>query len=210
MLRDAPVIPLIQASDTAVAIETATALAAGGLNVQELVLRTPNALECLAGIARSRPDIVVGAGTVLDADLAERSIAAGARFLVSPGLDEGVVEAGNAHGVPVLPGVATASEAQRAVNLGLTTVKFFPATLAGGVPMLKALASVFGNLRFVPTGGVSAANLADFLALPAVLACGGSWLTPAAEIDGGNFDAITGLAREALALAARTRSGGNG
>ena len=193
--------PLVQSDDTQEAIRTAEALRDGGLTIVEVVLRTDAALECLAAIAKDVTGVHAGAGTVLTAAQAEAALSAGAQFLVSPGLDEGVVSVAKTAGVPIYPGTYTPSEVQRAVNLGLEVVKFFPASIAGGVPALKALSSVFRQMRFMPTGGVSAANLADFLALPAVIACGGSWLTPAADVRAGNYERITELAREALAIA---------
>ena len=198
----APIVPLIQANDPVVAVATAEALMESGLSVLEVVLRTPTAMTCMQKVAKSLPQAIVGAGTVLCADQAREVIDAGAAFVVSPGLDEAVAQSA---GVPVFPGIATATELQRAHNLGLDAVKFFPASLSGGTAMLQALSSVFKGVRFIPTGGVSAANLADYLALPSVLACGGSWLTPASEISTGNFDAVTRLVREALAVVKRVR-----
>ncbi len=148
---------------------------------------------------------MVGAGTVLTLEQAEETVRRGAKFIVSPGLDEAVVKFCQSKSLEVFPGTVTASEVQRAWNLGLRTVKFFPAGLSGGVPMLKALGSVFRGMKFMPTGGVSASNLKDFLGVPAVLACGGSWLTPEKEIAAGNYDAVTALAKEALALAGEVR-----
>ncbi len=204
-LRQAPVVPLVQADDPKIAVETSRALVAGGLTVIEVVLRTPAAIQCLKAIAREVPEAIVGAGTVLDEEQVEAVLLAGAKFIVSPGLYAPVVRVAQSAELPVFPGVATASEVQNAWNMGLRTVKFFPASLAGGIPMLKALGSVFGGLSFMPTGGVSAENLADFLALPSVLACGGSWLTPKAAITEGNFSAITQLASEAVAIAKKVR-----
>jgi 2-dehydro-3-deoxyphosphogluconate aldolase/(4S)-4-hydroxy-2-oxoglutarate aldolase len=152
------------------------------------------------------PDVIAGAGTVLSAAQAEAALANGAKFIVSPGLDDGVVAVAKAHDVPIYPGIMTPGELQRAFNLGLNTVKFFPASIAGGVPALKAFSSVFRTMQFMPTGGVSPGNLADFLAIPAVLACGGSWLTPKDAIDAGNYDEITKLAAAALAIAVKARS----
>lgn len=200
-LRAAPVVPLVQADDPAVAVQISRALAAGGLTVAEVVLRTDRALECLQAVAEEVPEMVAGAGTVLTADQANAAVDAGAKFIVSPGLDEGVVATAKERGVPIYPGIVTPGELQHAHNLGLDVVKFFPASLAGGVPMLKALSSVFRHMRFMPTGGVSPGNLAEYLAVPAVLACGGSWLTPAAAIAVGDYEQITKLAREALAIA---------
>ncbi len=205
ILADTPVVPLVQAADPAVAVKTTVALAAGGLRVVEVVLRTDEALECLRAIANRVPDVIAGAGTVLSAAQAESALASGATFIVSPGLDEGVVESARQHGAPVYPGIVTPGEAQRAFNLGLGVVKFFPASVAGGVPALKALASVFRSLRFMPTGGVSPRNLSDFLSVPAVLACGGSWLTPEDAIRAGDYDKVTALAREAVNIAKQAR-----
>ena len=200
-LQAAPVVPLVQADDPAVAVQISRALAAGGLTVAEVVLRTDRALECLQAVADEVPEMIAGAGTVLTADQANAAVDAGAKFIVSPGLDDGVVATAKERGVPVYPGIVTPGELQHAHNLGLDVVKFFPASLAGGVPMLKALSSVFRHMRFMPTGGVSPGNLAEYLAVPAVLACGGSWLTPAAAIAAGDYEQITKLAREALAIA---------
>ncbi|MDH5454696.1 MAG: bifunctional 4-hydroxy-2-oxoglutarate aldolase/2-dehydro-3-deoxy-phosphogluconate aldolase [Gammaproteobacteria bacterium] len=204
-LACAPVVPLIQADDPSVAIATARALAKGGLTVLEVVLRTPAALECLQALCALDDDIVVGAGTVLNAKKTHDCIERGAAFIVSPGLDEGSVHAAQSQDVPIYPGVMTPSEVMRAISLGLDVVKFFPASIAGGVPALKALGSVFGELKFMPTGGVSAANLHEFLAVPSVLACGGSWLTPKAAIADGDYEQVTTLASEAIKIATQTR-----
>jgi 2-dehydro-3-deoxyphosphogluconate aldolase/(4S)-4-hydroxy-2-oxoglutarate aldolase len=204
-LTNAPVVPLVQSEHPDEALHITNALSAGGLGVIEVVLRTEAAVECLRHVAANASDAVVGAGTVLTAEQAEAVVAAGAQFIVSPGLDDGVVAVAKAHGLPVYPGCATPSEVQHAWNLGLRAVKFFPASLVGGVPMLKALGSVFRGMRFMPTGGVSAKNLGEFLAVPAVLACGGSWLTPAEDIKAGNFAAVTALAQEALTIAKQAR-----
>lgn len=204
-LDAAPIVPLIEADDPAVAVATAKALQAGGLHVIEVVLRTDAAIECMQAIIEQTEGAIVGAGTVLTIAQAETVIKRGAQFVVSPGLVDGVVQYCMDHETPVFPGTMTAGEVQRAYALGLRTVKFFPAKLAGGVPMLKAMGSVFRDMRFMPTGGVSAENLATFLALPAVIACGGSWLTPKAAIEAGDYDAVTRLAREAVAIASASR-----
>lgn len=206
LLTNCPVVPLVQADDPAVAVKTSQALAAGGLKVVEVVFRTDRALECLQAVANEIPDVVAGAGTVLSAEQANAALDNGAKFIVSPGLDDGVVALASERGVPIYPGIVTPSELQHAFNLGLDTVKFFPASIAGGVPALKALSSVFRTMRFMPTGGVSAGNLSDFLAIPAVIACGGSWLTPADAIAAGDYDAITALAAEAVDIARSARS----
>ncbi len=200
-----PVVPLVQADDPQVAVKTSRALAAGGLKIAEVVFRTDSALECLQAVANDVPETIAGAGTVLSAAQATAAIEHGAKFIVSPGLDERVVAVAKEHGVPIYPGTMTPSEVQRAFNLGLDAVKFFPASIAGGVPALKALSSVFRSMKFMPTGGVSPGNLADFLSVPAVLACGGSWLTPADAIKAGNYEKITTLAAQALEIAHAAR-----
>ena len=206
LLEKGPVVPLVQADDSKVAVETSRALARGGLPVIEVVLRTDKALQCLQAITDELPEVVAGAGTVLSAAQAEAALANGAKFIVSPGLDDGVVAVAKAHDVPIYPGIMTPGELQLAFNLGLNTVKFFPASIAGGVPAIKAFSSVFRTMQFMPTGGVSPGNLADFLAIPAVLACGGSWLTPKDAIDAGNYDEITRLAAAALTIAIKAKS----
>lgn len=200
-LSRAPVVPLVQADKPDVAVRITRALVSGGLSVIEVILRTDAALKCLEAVAAACPDAIVGAGTVLSETQARSVVDAGAKFIVSPGLDDDVVAVAKAQGLPIFPGIATATEAQRAWNLGLRQVKFFPASLAGGPAMLTALASVFKGMQFMPTGGISAKNLAEYLALPSVIACGGSWLTPADAIASGNFERISALAREAIAIA---------
>ena len=200
-LEAAPVVPLVVPDDPETAIKTTQALVAGGLSVIEVVLRTSAAVECLGEVVRAVPDAIVGAGTVLSERQAAEVVFAGAQFIVSPGLYVPVVEYAASARLPIFPGVATASEAQNAWNMGLRSLKFFPASLAGGPPMLKAIGSVFKDLRFMPTGGVSAGNLGEYLALPNVLACGGSWLTPKSAIAEGNYDIISKLAAEAVAIA---------
>ena len=204
-LQASPVIPLVNAEDPKVAVKIANALKAGGLTTLEVVLRTDAAVACMEAIIQEVDGVTVGAGTVLTPQQVDDVAKRGAQFIVAPGLVQGVVEASQGHGLEIYPGIVSPSELQLAWNLGLRTVKFFPAGLAGGVPMLKALSSVFRGVRFMPTGGVSASNLKDFLAVPAVVACGGSWLTQKAEIEAGNFDAITKLAREALEIAQQAK-----
>ena len=205
LLENAPVVPVVVIDDADKAVPVARALVAGGLPVIEITMRTAAAPEAIAAIAREVPDAFVGAGTVLSAEQAETIVAAGARFIVSPGLFEPVVAKAAELGVPVFPGTATASEVQQAWNMGLRVLKFFPAGQAGGLPMIKALSSVFRDVRFMPTGGVSAKNLRDYLELPAVVACGGSWLTPASAIADGDYQHIQDLAAEAVAIAKEVR-----
>ena len=204
-LTATPVVPLVQASDPETAVKISNALIKGGLTVLEVVLRTDEALVCMKAISEQVEGAILGAGTVLTPEQTHAAVAHGASFIVSPGLTEGVVKAAEQENVPLLAGIATATELQQAYNYGLRTVKFFPAGLAGGPKMLKGLSSVFRHVQFMPTGGVSAANLHEYLAVPAVLACGGSWLTPKDAIEAGDFDAITTLAQEAVAIAKSVR-----
>ncbi|MEM9501091.1 MAG: bifunctional 4-hydroxy-2-oxoglutarate aldolase/2-dehydro-3-deoxy-phosphogluconate aldolase [Pseudomonadota bacterium] len=205
-LAAAPVVPLIGENDADRAVMTAEALAAGGLPVIEVVMRSSDAQKGMEAIlAKASGDLIVGAGTVLTLDQAKSVRASGAQFIVSPGLVDEIAEYCLAENIPFFPGTMTAGEVQRAYALGLREVKFFPASLAGGVPMLKAFSSVFREMRFMPTGGVSAGNLAEFLALPSVLACGGSWLTPKEAIAASDYSQITTLASEAVIIAAHAR-----
>ncbi|MGB7420225.1 MAG: bifunctional 4-hydroxy-2-oxoglutarate aldolase/2-dehydro-3-deoxy-phosphogluconate aldolase [Erythrobacter sp.] len=202
----APIVPLISENEPAHARKLARALGEGGLTVLEVVMRHPGSLDGMKAILSEKDALIVGAGTVLDAGQARMVIDAGAEFLVSPGLDEAIARLCEERGVPYLPGTMTPGEVQRARALGLDAVKFFPASLAGGPAMLKALSAVFGNMRFMPTGGISPDNLKDYLALESVLACGGSWLTPPDATAQGDWARITGLAREAVDLAREGRA----
>lgn len=204
-LSNAPVVPLIGENDAQKAVATARALAAGGLSVIEVVMRSADAQAGMEAILAETEDLIVGAGTVLTLDQAKSVRASGAEFIVSPGLVDEIALYCLGEGIPFFPGTMTAGEVQRAYALGLREVKFFPASLAGGVPMLKALSSVFREMRFMPTGGVSANNLSDFLALPSVLACGGSWLTPKDAVEAGDYETITNLASEAVNIARSAR-----
>jgi 2-dehydro-3-deoxyphosphogluconate aldolase / (4S)-4-hydroxy-2-oxoglutarate aldolase len=204
-LEAAPILPLIEADDTRTAIAIARALHAGGLSIVEVVQRTDRSLDCLAAIARHLPALVTGAGTVLSAAQAEACLDAGAKFIVSPGLDDGIVEIARSRNVDVVPGVMTPTELQHAGNLGLEVVKFFPAATAGGTAALGALAAVFRRIRFIPTGGISAANLAAYLSLDCVLACGGSWMTPRDAVARGDFARLTAAAAEALLISKSAR-----
>ncbi|TDC68661.1 bifunctional 4-hydroxy-2-oxoglutarate aldolase/2-dehydro-3-deoxy-phosphogluconate aldolase [Actinomadura sp. GC306] len=196
----APVIPVVVLDDAAAAVPMARALVDGGLPAVEVTLRTPAALEAIERIAAEVSGAVVGAGTVVRPEDAERSAAAGARFLVSPGCTPRLRTAMAATGLPFLPGVATASEAMALLEDGITAMKFFPAEAAGGATALKALAGPLPRIRFCPTGGVSPRNAADYLALGNVGCVGGSWLTPASVVRAGDWDRIRKLASEAAAL----------
>jgi 2-dehydro-3-deoxyphosphogluconate aldolase/(4S)-4-hydroxy-2-oxoglutarate aldolase len=200
LARHGPVIPVIVIHRLADAVPLAQALVDGGVRVLEVTLRTPVGLACIEAIARSVPGAIVGAGTIRSAADARASHAAGAMFGVSPGYTAAVGAACRELGLPLLPGVATASEVMAAQADGIDFLKFFPALQAGGIPMLKALAGPFPDVAFCPTGGVSPENAAQFLALPNVKVCGGSWLTPADAVAAGDWARITALARATAAL----------
>lgn len=203
VMKDAPVIPVIVLDDVAHAVPLARALVEGGIRMLEVTLRTPVALACIEAIAKQVPGAVAGAGTVRSAADAKDAAAAGARFAVSPGYTPQVGAACRDAGLPLLPGVATSSEIMLAQADGYTELKFFPAMQAGGVPMLKAFAGPFHDVRFCPTGGVSAANAAEFLALSNVVCVGGSWICPADAVKAGDWARITRLAKEAATLRSR-------
>jgi 2-dehydro-3-deoxyphosphogluconate aldolase/(4S)-4-hydroxy-2-oxoglutarate aldolase len=203
VMQDAPVIPVIVLHDVKHAVALARALVAGGIRMLEVTLRTPQALACLEAIAREVPEAVAGAGTVRSAADVQASLNAGARFAVSPGYTHTVGQACRDAGLPLLPGVATGSEIMAAQDDGYNELKFFPAMQAGGPAMLKAWGGPFIDVRFCPTGGVTQANAADFLALPNVACVGGSWLTPADALAAGDWARITALAREAGSLQRR-------
>jgi 2-dehydro-3-deoxyphosphogluconate aldolase / (4S)-4-hydroxy-2-oxoglutarate aldolase len=200
VMGDAPVIPVIVLEDVAHAVPLARALVAGGIRMLEVTLRTRVALACMELIAKEVPQAVIGAGTVRSAADAQASALAGARFAVSPGYTHAVGKACHDLGLPLLPGVATGSEIMQAQEDGYTDLKFFPAMQAGGIPMLKAFAGPFGDVRFCPTGGVTPQNAPEFLALPNVACVGGSWLVPPESIRLGDWARIETLAREAAAL----------
>ncbi|MDH4061769.1 MAG: bifunctional 4-hydroxy-2-oxoglutarate aldolase/2-dehydro-3-deoxy-phosphogluconate aldolase [Aquincola sp.] len=197
-----PVIPVIVLERVEHAVPLAQALVAGGVKVLEVTLRTPAALACIQAIAREVPEAVLGAGTLRTHDDVRAARAAGCVFGVSPGYTRAMGTACKDAGLPLLPGAATASEVMAANADGFSFLKFFPATAAGGTAMLKALAGPFLDVAFCPTGGITPATAPQFLALPNVRVCGGSWLTPADAIAAGDWKRITALAREAQALRA--------
>ncbi len=196
----APTIPVIVLDDPDHAVPLARACAAGGVRILEITLRTTAGLESIRRVAAEVPDVLVGAGTVTRPKDMAAVKAAGARFAFSPGFDESLVMAAADHDIAFVPGVMTPSEVMRAQNAGCRVMKLFPASLAGGIGMLKALAGPFPDARFCPTGGVDAASAPTYLAQPNVVAVGGSWITPSDAITGGHWDRITALARAATAL----------
>ena len=200
VMRDAPVIPVIVLNDVKDAIPLARALVAGGIRMLEVTLRTPQALQCIEAIAKEVPEAVAGAGTIRSAADAQASALAGAKFGVSPGYTRAVGKACHDLGLPLLPGGATGSEILTAQEDGYTQLKFVPALQAGGLPMLKAWQGPFGDVTFCPTGGIHAANAAEFLALSNVACVGGSWIVPTDAIRDGDWARIEQLARAASQL----------
>jgi 2-dehydro-3-deoxyphosphogluconate aldolase / (4S)-4-hydroxy-2-oxoglutarate aldolase len=196
IMRVAPVIPVLVIDDAHHARELAEALVAGGLRVLEVTLRTPAAIDAIRRM-NLVPGAIVGAGTVVNEAQLDEARNAGAEFIVSPGLTENLGHAAIASGLPFLPGIATAGEIMRGLDLGLTHFKFFPAETSGGIKALKALAAPFGQCKFCPTGGITAATAPDWLALDPVLCVGGSWIVP----KGADLATVEALAREAAALA---------
>ncbi|MFC8081899.1 bifunctional 4-hydroxy-2-oxoglutarate aldolase/2-dehydro-3-deoxy-phosphogluconate aldolase [Streptomyces sp. NPDC057340] len=204
----APVVPVVVVDDLADAVPLARALVAGGLPAIEVTLRTPVALDAIRAIAGEVPGAVVGAGTVVTAEQVAEVVAAGARFLVSPGWTEALLEAMRASGVPFLPGVSTTSEVVALLERGVREMKFFPAEAAGGTAYLKALAAPLPQARFCPTGGISPASAPEYLALPNVGCVGGSWMLPKDAVAGRDWGRVGALAREAAALGAGGLSAG--
>ncbi|MFJ6013209.1 bifunctional 4-hydroxy-2-oxoglutarate aldolase/2-dehydro-3-deoxy-phosphogluconate aldolase [Streptomyces sp. NPDC092952] len=196
----APVVPVVVLEDAADAVPLARALVAGGLPAIEVTLRTPAALDAIGAIASEVPDAVVGAGTVISVGQVADTLAAGARFLVSPGWTERLLGAARESGLPFLPGVSTTSEVVALLEHGVTDMKFFPAEAAGGTAYLKALAAPLPQARFCPTGGISAASAPSYLALPNVGCVGGSWMIPADAVAAKDWARVERLAGEAAAL----------
>lgn len=194
-----PVIPVVVVDDPDHAVAVARALVAGGVGIIEITLRTPRALDAVAAVAAAVPEIALGVGSILTPAHVDQALAAGAEFLVSPGASPALLERLVTAPVPVLPGVATVSEVLTALDHGLTELKFFPAGPAGGPAYLAAIGGPVPQVRFCPTGGVTPDNLRDYLAVPGVAAVGGTWLTPKAAIQAGDWAAITALAATAVA-----------
>ena len=198
VMQISPIVPVIALEHVEDALALAEALLEGGIAVMEITLRTEAGLKAIEAIAKSLPQMHVGAGTVLNASDMKQALLHGAQFVFSPGISEELMNASKEMNISLIPGVATASEVMLAKNNGFEHCKLFPATLAGGVEALKAFGGPFASMRFCPTGGVSLANLNDFLALPNVLCVGGSWIVPKAAIEKKDFKYITTLCKEAL------------
>ncbi|MDR0222324.1 MAG: bifunctional 4-hydroxy-2-oxoglutarate aldolase/2-dehydro-3-deoxy-phosphogluconate aldolase [Oscillospiraceae bacterium] len=200
------IIPVIKLNNAANAVLLANALLYGGIDVMEITFRTAAAKEAIELVARSRPEVLIGAGTVLDAKTLIAAKNAGAKFIVSPGLNPETVRAAKEEGLPILPGVLTPTEIEKGLSLGIKIFKFFPAENYGGIKTVHALAAPYGDIKFVPTGGINADNAADYFISDKVFAVGSSWIAPEKLIDGGNWAKITRLAKEATALLKSARS----
>ncbi len=199
-ISDIGVVPVIKIDDAKDALPLAAALKKGGLCCAEVTFRTDAAEEAIKLIADKHPDFLIAAGTVLTPKQADAAMAAGASFIVSPGLNPIVVKHCIEKGYPVIPGVCTPSEVELAMSLGLTYLKFFPAEAAGGVKMIKAMAAPYTKIKFMPTGGINPKNLAEYLSCKAIFACGGSWMVPSDKIADREFDEIEQLTREVVEL----------
>ena len=199
------IVPVVVLDDAKDAIPTAKALLAGGVNVMEITFRTKAASDSIKAVAESCPEMLVGAGTVVTLDQCKQALECGAKFIVSPGFDPEVVSWCVERNVPITPGCVTPTEIMAAMKLGLNVVKFFPAGVYGGLKAMKALSAPFGGIKFIPTGGVDAKNLKEYLEAPFVHAVGGSWLCPKKEIAAGNYDAITTLCKEASQIVKEVR-----
>ena len=199
-LRETGIVPVIKISDAGRAAELARALCSGGMPAAEVTFRTTAAAESIYNMRQACPDMLVGAGTVLTKESLDAALAAGAQFIVAPGLNPAIVEAALAKDVPVVPGCMTPTEIELAMSLGLDFVKFFPAEAAGGVKFLKAVSAPYAGMRFMPTGGISMKNAAEYLALPYVVCCGASFIASDEQITDGRFDEITENARTAKSV----------
>ncbi|MBQ0070916.1 MAG: bifunctional 4-hydroxy-2-oxoglutarate aldolase/2-dehydro-3-deoxy-phosphogluconate aldolase [Spirochaetales bacterium] len=194
------IVPVVKIDDASKAEKLAEAMIKGGILCAEVTFRTDAAEEAIARMSKAFPEMMVGAGTVLNAETAEKAVKAGAKFIVSPGLDEGTVKWCQANGVPVTPGVSSASEVQHGINLGLSVLKLFPAEAVGGVKMVKDLGGPFPKVKFMTTGGINQKNLADYAKCPNILAVGGSWMVKADLINNEDWDEITRLCKEAVVM----------
>jgi len=193
-------VPVIVINDASKAVPLAKALCDGGLPCAEVTFRTAQAADAIRAIADAVPDMLLGAGTVLTPAQVDQALAAGAKYIVAPGLNPDVVRYCQSKNVPVLPGICTPSELEQGLALGLEALKFFPAEAAGGVNMLKALSGPYRGVKFMPTGGITQKNLNDYLSVKSVFACGGSWMVKDDLIESGDFAKITELTKEALSI----------
>ncbi len=196
-LARAIVVPVVVLDDAKDAVPTANAMVAGGIDVMEITFRTAAAADSIEAVAKNCPDMLVGAGTVLNLEQCKLAVSKGAQFIVAPGFDAEVVAWCVENGIAVCPGCVTPTEIMAAIKLGLKIVKFFPANVYGGLNAMKNLSAPFVGIKFIPTGGVNAANIREYVTAPFIHAVGGSWVCPKADIAAGNFEKITALCAEA-------------
>lgn len=196
-LKNAGIVPVVVLDDVKNAVPTAEAMLAGGIDVMEITLRTAAAADSIKAVSESCPDMLVGAGTVLTLEQCKMAVEMGAKFIVSPGFDEEVVGWCVENGVPVTPGCVTPTEITAALKMGIKVVKFFPANIYGGLTAMSALSGPFGEVKFLPTGGINTSNVHEYLSAPFIHAVGGSWVCLKNDINAGNFDKITALCAEA-------------
>lgn len=199
------IVPVVVLNDAKAAAPLAAALCAGGLPCAEVTFRTAAAEESIRIMSEKFPEMLVGAGTVLTTEQVDRAVAAGAKFIVSPGLNPRIVKYCVEKGILITPGCATPSEVEQALENGLEVVKFFPAEAAGGLKMIKAMAAPYVGLKFMPTGGISQSNVREYLAYDRILACGGSWMVKSDMVDEGRFDEIEKLAAECVSIVKESR-----
>ena len=204
-LKKIGIIPVVVLNDASDALPLARCLMEGGLPCAEVTFRTAAAEESIRQMAQAYPDMIVGAGTVLTTEQADRAIGAGAKFIVSPGFNPKVTEYVLKKGIPMTPGVCTPTEIEAALQFDLDVLKFFPAEPSGGLKMIKALAAPYVGLQFMPTGGINAANVRDYLAYDRIVACGGSWMVNGSLVKEGKFDEILNMVREAAAIVKEIR-----
>ncbi|MCQ2534760.1 MAG: bifunctional 4-hydroxy-2-oxoglutarate aldolase/2-dehydro-3-deoxy-phosphogluconate aldolase [Clostridia bacterium] len=199
------IVPVVVLDKSEDAVPLAKALLAGGINFMEITLRTSCALDSIKSVSQNVEGMIVGAGTVINKDQAKAAVEAGAKFIVSPGLDEETVIWCNENNITCCPGCVTPTEIMKAISLGLKVVKFFPANVYGGIKAIKALSGPFGDIKFLPTGGVSADNMEEFLEVKSIAAVGGSWVCTKTDVNNGEFEKITKLSKEATDIIKKVR-----
>ena len=200
------IVPVVVLNKVEDAVPLAAALLKGKINFMEITFRTECAAECISVISREVPDMIVGAGTVINVEQAKKAVESGAKFIVSPGLDEETVRWAQDNDIPIIPGAVTPTEIMKALNMGLKVIKFFPADVFGGIKAIKALSAPFGKVKFLPTGGVSEANLKEFIENKSVVAVGGSWVCKKDDIANHDWDKITALSENSVRIIKETRS----
>lgn len=208
-IKKTRIVPVIKLSSPDQALPLGKALIEGGLPIAEITFRSPAAEKGIRVMSREFPEILIGAGTVLTPDQADRAISAGAAFIVSPGFNPTLVDYCIGKGYHIIPGIANPGQIEQAIERGLTTLKLFPAEVLGGIRFIKAVSPVYGGISFMPTGGISPANVGEYLAQPAVAACGGSWMVKQQLLDSNSYDTVTALCKKAMKLVEAARKSEN-